>query len=97
MHKRQKQFNPSCIKWPTEVDMLLNKTQTQTFVYHHLYMNLSTFVLVSYLCLFIKFTSMLYIKIYHKTMQILKQTPSISYSFSVYVYIVYLYLLIYRL
>ena len=29
MHLRQKQFNPSGIKWPTEVDMLLNKTQTQ--------------------------------------------------------------------
>ena len=28
MHKRQKQFNPSGIKWPTKVDMLLNKTQT---------------------------------------------------------------------
>ena len=28
MHKRQKQFNPSGIKWPTEVDMPLNKTQT---------------------------------------------------------------------
>ena len=32
MHKRQKEFNPSGIKWPTEVDMLLNKTQTQTQV-----------------------------------------------------------------
>ena len=30
MHKRQKQFNPSGIKWPTEVDMPLNKTWTQT-------------------------------------------------------------------
>ena len=30
MHKRQKQFNPSGIKWPTEIDMPLNKTQTQT-------------------------------------------------------------------
>ena len=29
MHKRQKQFNSSGIKWPTEVDMPLNKTQTQ--------------------------------------------------------------------
>ena len=29
MHKRQKQFNSSGIKRPTEVDMLLNKTQTQ--------------------------------------------------------------------
>ena len=28
MHKRQKQFNPSGIKWPTAVDMPLNKTQT---------------------------------------------------------------------
>ena len=28
MHKRQKQFNPSGIKWPTDVDMPLNKTQT---------------------------------------------------------------------
>ena len=30
MHKRQKQFNPSGIKWPTEIDMPLNKTQTQS-------------------------------------------------------------------
>ena len=30
MHKRQRQFNPSGIKWPTEVDMPFNKTQTQT-------------------------------------------------------------------
>ena len=30
MQKRQKQNNSSGIKWPTEVDMLLNKTQTQT-------------------------------------------------------------------
>ena len=29
MHKRQKQFNPSGIKWPSEVDMPLKKTQTQ--------------------------------------------------------------------
>ena len=29
MHKKQKQFNPSGIKWPTVVDMPLNKTQTQ--------------------------------------------------------------------
>ena len=28
MHKKQNQFNPSGIKWPTEVDMPLNKTQT---------------------------------------------------------------------
>ena len=28
MHKKQNQFNPSGIKWPTEVDMLLNITQT---------------------------------------------------------------------
>ena len=27
MHKRQKQFSPSGIKWPSEVDMPLNKTQ----------------------------------------------------------------------
>ena len=32
MHKRLKQFNPSGIKWPTEVDMLLNKTPAQTLV-----------------------------------------------------------------
>ena len=30
MHKRQKKINPSGIKWPTEVDMPLNKTQTKT-------------------------------------------------------------------
>ena len=36
MHKRQKQFNPSGIKWPTEVDMPLNKTQTQTHFGSHL-------------------------------------------------------------
>ena len=29
MHKRQKQFNPSGIKWPTKVDMPLNETKTQ--------------------------------------------------------------------
>ena len=29
MHKRRKQFNSSGIKWPTEVDMPLKKTQTQ--------------------------------------------------------------------
>ena len=29
MHIRQNQFNHSGIKWPTEVDMLFNKTQTQ--------------------------------------------------------------------
>ena len=28
MHKKQNQFNPSGIKWPTKVDMQLNKTQT---------------------------------------------------------------------
>ena len=28
MHKKQNQFNPSGIKWPIEVDMPLNKTQT---------------------------------------------------------------------
>ena len=30
MDKRQKQFNPSGIKWPTKVGMPLSKTQTQT-------------------------------------------------------------------
>ena len=30
MHKRQKQFNPSGIKWPTEVDML-KKNYTTLF------------------------------------------------------------------
>ena len=29
MHEKQNQFNPSGIKWSTEVDMPLNKTQTQ--------------------------------------------------------------------
>ena len=29
MRKIQKQFNPPGIKWLTEVDMPLNKTQTQ--------------------------------------------------------------------
>ena len=29
MHKKQNQFHPSGIKWPTEVDMALNKTQTR--------------------------------------------------------------------
>ena len=28
MRKKQNQFNPSGIKWPTEVDMPLSKTQT---------------------------------------------------------------------
>ena len=28
MHKRQKQWNPSGIKWPTGVDMPLNKTHS---------------------------------------------------------------------
>ena len=28
MHKKQNLFSPSGIKWPSEVDMLLNKTQT---------------------------------------------------------------------
>ena len=28
MHKKQNQFNSSGIKWPTEVDMPLNKTPT---------------------------------------------------------------------
>ena len=29
MHKRQKQFNPSGIKWPAEVDMPWHQTQTE--------------------------------------------------------------------
>ena len=29
MYKKQNQFNPTGIKGPTEVDMLLNKTLTQ--------------------------------------------------------------------
>ena len=36
MHKRQKQFNPFGIKWPTEVDMLLNKTQPIPPGYHEI-------------------------------------------------------------
>ena len=40
MHKRQKQFNSSGIKWPIGVDMLFNKTQTQildetVWISHH--------------------------------------------------------------
>ena len=37
MHKKQNQFNLSGIKWPTEVDMPLNKIQTpcmQIYYWH---------------------------------------------------------------